>query len=256
MPRIRVEGLTLALILAGLAPLAAQEATAPAKPAAKPKAPRRPRTDPPGTYMGRPIAPVMSFMGADWLIRPEREQEEQPDAMLDALKIKPGAIVADVGAGVGYTSVRLAKRVGPEGLVYATDVQPEMLRMLSDNLKTLGVKNVRPVRCTQSDTKLPDGKLDLALMVDVYHECPYPETLLKGVRKALKPGGRLVLVEFRGEDPDVPIKPEHKMTFAQVRREVEPQGFQFKEKFDFLPWQHIIVFVKPPSTGKPDQSKD
>src|SRR5262249_22652953 len=140
MPRIGTKSLTLALIVAALVPAAAQDSAAPAKPetkaTAKPKPPRRARTDPPGTYMGRPMAEVMSFMGADWLIRPEREQEEQPEAMLDALKIKPGSTVADVGAGVGYTSVRLAKRVGPEGLVYATDVQPEMLRMLSDNLKT------------------------------------------------------------------------------------------------------------------------
>jgi len=165
--------------------------------------------------------------------------------MLDALKIPLGATVADVGAGVGYTSLRIARRVGPEGLVLATDIQPQMLQMLASNARTAGVENIRPIRSTATDPKLPEGKVDLILMVDVYHECTHPEATLQGLRKALKPGGRLVLVEFRGEDPDVPIKPEHKMTFAQVRREIEPQGFTFKEKFDFLPWQHIIVFERP-----------
>lgn len=214
---------------------------------AKSKAVRRPRraSAGPRVYKGRVIADVMSFHGADWLVRDTREQEEQPEAMLDALKIKAGSTVADVGAGVGYTSLKLARRVGPDGTVLATDVQPEMLRMLAANARAAGVKNIRPIRCTSTDTKLPDNKVDLVLMVDVYHECVDPEATLQGLLKALKPGGRLVLVEFRGEDPEVPIKPEHKMTVAQVRRELEPQGFKFKEKFDFLPWQHIIVFEKP-----------
>jgi ubiquinone/menaquinone biosynthesis C-methylase UbiE len=227
--------------------LAAQDAPAPARP----KAPHRRNS--PRMYMGRPIADVMTFHGADWLVRPEREQEEQPDAMLDALKVAAGATVADVGAGVGYTSLKLARRVGPTGTVYATDVQPEMLRMLVDNARAAGIKNVKPIRCSAADPKLPEGTVDLILMVDVYHECSDPEATLQGLRKALKPGGRLVLVEFRGEDPDVPIKPEHKMTLAQVRRELEPQGFTFKESLEFLPWQHIITFEKPanPQKGEP-----
>jgi ubiquinone/menaquinone biosynthesis C-methylase UbiE len=165
--------------------------------------------------------------------------------MLNALKIKPGSTVADIGAGVGYTSLRMARRVGPKGTVLATDLQPEMLEMLQENARQARVKNVRPILATATDTKLPEGAVDLALMVDVYHECSDPKATLQGLRKALKPGGRLVLVEFRGEDPEVPIKPEHKMTVAQVRREIEPQGFVFKETFEFLPWQHIIVFEKP-----------
>lgn len=259
MPRIRLRGTVLAVVLLVLqAPLAAQVTDAPPQPKelekgqdqdrakAKSKPLRRPRrASGPRMYMGRPIADVMSFHGADWLVRDTREQEEQPEAMLDALKIKPGSTVADVGAGVGYTSLKLARRVGSEGVVLATDVQPEMLQMLAANARAAGLKNVRPIRCTATDTKLPEGKVDLVLMVDVYHECVDPESTLQGVLKALKPGGRLVLVEFRGEDPEVPIKPEHKMTFAQVKRELEPQGFKFKEKFDFLPWQHIIVFEKP-----------
>jgi ubiquinone/menaquinone biosynthesis C-methylase UbiE len=165
--------------------------------------------------------------------------------MLDALKIPRGAVVADVGAGVGYTSLRIARRVGTKGTVLATDLQPEMLRMLSHNMRAAGVANVKPILCTPTDPKLPEGKLDLALMVDVYHECSAPAATLQGLRKALKPGGRLVLVEFRAEDPEVPIRPEHKMTLRQVRREVEPQGFLFKESLEFLPWQHIIIFEKP-----------
>ncbi len=214
-------------------------------------APRRSaRRDPPGTYMGRPIADVMGFQGADWLFRDTREAEEQPEAMLEALKIKPGSTVADVGAGAGYTSLRLARRVGANGTVLATDVQPQMLAMLRDNAKVAGVKNIKPVRATQTNVNLPDAAVDLALMVDVYHEASNPEALLVGIKKALKPGGRLVLVEFRGEDPDVPIKPEHKMTLAQVRKELEPQGFRFVESLEFLPWQHIIVFEKPPEPAK------
>jgi ubiquinone/menaquinone biosynthesis C-methylase UbiE len=247
----RLAALTAWLLLA--APVGAQDTAAPPKPAAKarPKAKAKARRERPGFYKGRQIADVMSFQGADWLFRDSREQEEQPEAMLEALKIAPGATVADVGAGAGYTSMRLARRVGPEGTVFATDVQPEMLAMLAENMKAAGIKNVRPVRATQTDTKLPEGKVDLALMVDVYHEASQPEALLKGLHKALKPGGRLVLVEFRGEDPEVPIKPEHKMTLKQVRLEVEPQGFTFKDSLEFLPWQHIIIFEKP----KADEAK-
>ena len=203
----------------------------------------KPRSKP-GTYMGRPIADVMSFHGADWLVRDTREAEEQPETMLDALKLAPGSTVADVGAGVGYTSLRLSVRVGPKGTVYATDVQPQMLQRLRANAREAGVSNIKPIRCTPEDPKLPADTLDLALMVDVYHECSDPEATLQGLRKALKPGGRLVLVEFRAEDPEVPIKPEHKMTLAQVRKELEPQGFTFKESVETLPWQHVIIFEK------------
>jgi ubiquinone/menaquinone biosynthesis C-methylase UbiE len=210
------------------------------------------RRDRPGFYMGRRIADVMSWQGADWLFRETRIVEEQPEAMLDALKIKEGATVADVGAGAGYHSVRLARRVGPDGTVLATDLQPEMLQMLRHNAQVAGVTNIKPILATQRDTKLPDGKVDLILMVDVYHECTDPETTLQGMKKALRAGGRLVLVEFRGEDPEVPIKPEHKMTLKQVRREVEPQGFTFKISHEILPWQHVIVFEKPAT--KDDQT--
>jgi ubiquinone/menaquinone biosynthesis C-methylase UbiE len=252
-PRAATRAATLLAMLStlGISPGAtvAQEAPAPARSEAAPKAPRQ--RSGPRMYMGRPIADVMTFHGADWLVRPEREQEEQPEAMLDSLKIAAGATVADVGAGVGYTSLKLARRVGASGTVYATDVQPEMLRMLVENARAAGIKNVKPIRCTPTDPRLPEGQLDLILMVDVYHECRDPEATLKGLRKALKPGGRLVLVEFRAEDPEVPIKPEHKMTLAQVRRELEPQGFTFKESLEFLPWQHIIIFERPAKADAP-----
>jgi ubiquinone/menaquinone biosynthesis C-methylase UbiE len=209
------------------------------------KTKKRARRDLPGFYMGRRIAEVMSWQGADWLFRETRIEEEQPEAMLDALKIPRGATVADVGTGAGYHAIRLARRVGPTGTVFATDLQPEMLQMLRENAEKAGVTNIKPLRATQSETKLPAGAVDLVLMVDVYHECSDPETLLQGLYKALKPHGRLVLVEFRGEDPEVPIKPEHKMTREQVRREIVPQGFIFQKPLEFLPWQHIFIFEKP-----------
>jgi SAM-dependent methyltransferase len=264
MPRTRpgrivgalLGSLLAALILGETSSLAWQDPprtdpASPAKPQAKPKK----RRDPPGTYMGRPIAAVMGYQGADWLFRDSREAEEQPDKMLDALKIQEGQTVADIGAGAGYTSLKLAKRVGTTGTVLATDVQPQMLAMLADNAKVAGVTNINPIRSTQTETKLPDGKVDLALMVDVYHEASDPEALLQGLKKALKPGGRLVLVEFRGEDPEVPIKPEHKMTLKQVRRELEPQGFIFQDSLEFLPWQHIIIFEKPADEPPPAEKK-
>ncbi|MFO0951060.1 MAG: class I SAM-dependent methyltransferase [Isosphaeraceae bacterium] len=250
MPRrlcVSVLALTFGLALA--APAVAQDPAPKAqKDEPKSKSKDRAKTarrEPRGFYMGRRIADVMSHLGADWLVRDTREQEEHPEQMLDALKIPEGATVADVGAGVGYTSVRIARRVGPKGTVYSTDIQPEMIRMLRENIREQEINNIKPILCTATDPKLPEGKVDLIIMVDVYHECSAPATTLKGLRKALKPGGRLVLVEFRAEDPEVPIKPEHKMTLAQARREVEPEGFAFKESLEFLPWQHIIIFEKP-----------
>lgn len=244
------------LMLAGLVrPVVGQESKPQAKTEAGQALEKKAATeeDPhkPGTFMGRAIAPVMSYLGADWLLRETREQEEQPEQMLDALNLKPGQVVADVGAGVGYTSVRLARRVGPTGKVYATDIQPQMIRMLKANIRTMKLeKTIIPLLCTATETKLPDGEIDLIIMVDVYHECSSPVETLKGLKKALKPGGRLVLIEFRAEDPEVPIRPEHKMTLAQARREVEAQGFQFQKNDERLPWQHIIIFEKPVEPAK------
>ena len=194
----------------------------------------------------RQIAPVMSHLGADWLTRPEREREEKPDRLVAALKIRAGSKVVDLGAGVGYFTWRLAKQVGPEGKVIATDVQPEMLRMLIANMRSRGIANVEPVLATQEDPGIPlDGSIDLVLLVDVYHELAYPEATMRQVLRSLKPGGRLVLVEYRKEDPSIPIHPLHKMSIKQVRKEIEPVGFEFARVLHFLPTQHIIVFAKP-----------
>ena len=192
----------------------------------------------------RKIAQVMGPGGADWLVRPERQSEEHPDEALDALKIPKGATVADIGAGVGYFTWRLAERVGPSGIVYGEDIQQAMLDQLRKNMQAHGVANVRPVLGAIDDPKLPRESVDLILLVDVYHEFSEPEKMLDRMREALKPGGRLVLLEYRGEDPKVPIKAEHKMTLKQVRAEVEPEGYRFGESIEVLPEQHIIVFLK------------
>ena len=203
-------------------------------------------TDPPGTYMGRTLASPMSYQGADWLERADRETTEQPEHVLDVLRLKEGMTVADVGAGSGYFTVRIAKRIGARGRLLATDLQPEMLDMLRTKVKAANLTNVVPVLSTESDAKLPRKELDLVLMVDVYHELPKPAATLAQVRAALRPEGRLALVEYRAEDPDVPIKPEHKTTLAQVRRELESNGFVFRSSDESLPQQRIIVFTAAP----------
>ena len=192
---------------------------------------------------GRRIAPTMGVGGADWLERSERESEEHPDDALDALNIKPGMVVADVGAGVGYITTRLAKRVGPSGRVYATDIQPEMLARLRERLDHEHISNVEPVLSSQADPKLPAGKIDLILMVDVYHELTQPQRMLRKMKEALKPDGRLVLIEYRKEDPTIPIRPEHKMSVAEVKTEVEAEGYRLAEVLRNLPRQNIFVFA-------------
>ena len=198
----------------------------------------------PGTHpvSGRRIAGVMGHEGAAWLDRQEREQEEAPTKAVAALKLKPGQVVADIGAGSGYYTLLLSPAVDPTGKVYATDIQPEMLALLERKLATNGIKNVEAVLGTPTETKLPDGALDLAIMVDVYHELQEPQLFLRAVRRALKPDGRLVLIEFRKEDPRVPIREEHKMTVREARAELEAEGFRFDEVIDVLPWQHILIF--------------
>jgi ubiquinone/menaquinone biosynthesis C-methylase UbiE len=206
----------------------------------------------PRAYKGRVIAPVMGYEGADWLERQDRDQTEQPEKVLDALRIRPGSTVADIGAGTGYFSLRIARRVGSKGRVLATDIQPEMLRLLGQGARKAGLDNIELIQPTPADAKLPTNKVDLALMVDVYHELSDPERTIRQVRKALQPDGRLVLVEYRGEDPRVPIKPEHKMTLRQVRYEIEPMGFRLADLFEFLVHQHVIVFVKNDAPDAPD----
>jgi tRNA A58 N-methylase Trm61 len=193
---------------------------------------------------GRQIAGVMGVQGADWLNRPEREKEENPEGALDALGIRPGMVVADVGAGTGYMSLRMAKRVGPDGKVYANDLQPEMLRRLRANAAKAGFTNIETVQGEEADPKLPRGQMDLVLLVDVYHEFSKPREMIDKIREALKPDGRLVLLEYRKEDPSVPIREEHKMTVAGVRAELEPQGFVLSKVIETLPRQHILILTK------------
>jgi ubiquinone/menaquinone biosynthesis C-methylase UbiE len=193
---------------------------------------------------GRPIAPVMGMSGADWLDREERGREEQPQKALAAFDLKPGMFVGDVGAGTGFYSLRIAQRIAPGGIVYANDIQQGMLDRLRANAEARHISNVETVLGTESDPRLPEDKLDLVILVDVYHEFSRPQRMLRGIRESLKPGGRLVLLEYRKEDPTVPIRPEHKMSVAEVKAEVTPEGYQFEKVVDTLPWQHIIYFRK------------
>lgn len=190
---------------------------------------------------GRILAPVMGVAGAGWLERSEREQEEAPSRAIDALDLKPGMVVADIGAGSGYYTSRIARRIGPAGRVYATDIQPGMLQLLDQRIKSEGLTNVTTVLGGMDDPKLPPASIDLAIMVDVYHELQQPQLFVQRLKEAFKPGGRLVLLEFRKEDPTVPILEVHKMSVAEVKAELEAEGFTLDRVIDVLPWQHIIV---------------
>jgi SAM-dependent methyltransferase len=193
---------------------------------------------------GRPYAGVMSADGAPWLTRPEREEEEQPDRALDEIAIAKGSTAADIGAGSGAITWRLAERVGPAGKVYANDIQPRMLELLRQNMAQRRIANVETVLGAADDPKLPPASVDLELLIDVYHEFSHPQEMLRHLREALKPGGRMVLLEYRGEDPAIPIRPEHKMTVAMVKAEVEPEGFRLDKTIEALPRQHILIFRK------------
>jgi ubiquinone/menaquinone biosynthesis C-methylase UbiE len=194
---------------------------------------------------GRVYARTMSVEGAPWLERREREREEDPDLALRLLRIRRGSTVADIGAGSGYYTIRLARIVGTMGKVYASDIQPGMIALLQQNVARAKVDNVVPVLGAIDDPKLPAASIDLAIMVDVYHEFSEPQRMLQRIREALKPDGRLVLLEYRAEDPNVPILPDHKMTKAQVKLEVEHEGFKQSRVYDDLPWQHLFVFAMP-----------
>jgi ubiquinone/menaquinone biosynthesis C-methylase UbiE len=194
--------------------------------------------------MGREIAQVMSHRGAAWLEREDREREERPDVLIDALGLRPSDDVADLGAGTGYFTFRIAPLV-PEGRVYAVDIQPEMLRIIETRAEAEGVGNVAPVWGTETSPRLGRQSVDLSLLVDAYHEFSHPREMLGAIYDATRPGGRLVLVEYRAGDPDVLIKPLHTMTEAQARLEVEASGFRFVENLDALPQQHVLVFERP-----------
>ena len=223
----RFKAATIVIVL-GIAPLLAQTAAAP------------------GIHpvSGRRIANVMGWQGAEWLERSERVSEEQPDTALDALGSLSGLTVADVGAGSGYFTARLAARVGAKGRVYANDVQPEMLKMLAARLARESISNVTLVHGSVDDPKLPEASIDLVLMVDVYHEFSEPQKMLRAIRAALKPDGRLVLLEYRKEDPAIPIRFEHKMSIAEARLELAAEGFTLSSVDGRLPRQHILIFSK------------
>ena len=193
---------------------------------------------------GRRYALTMSYLGADWLDRSERVQEEDPDTALDALKLVVGSTVADVGAGSGYMTVKMAKRVGPTGKVYANDIQPQMLSMLRQRLDKAKIANVELVLGGYDDPKLPANTIDLILMVDVYHEFSQPQQMLRRMHESLRTGGRMVLLEYRKEDPSIPIRPDHKMSVAEAKMEVEAEGFTLASVDERLPRQHILVFTK------------
>ena len=197
-------------------------------------------------YMGREIAHVMGHQAAGWLERPEREREERTDLLVPALKLKSGDAVADIGAGTGYYTRLLAKPIGTNGVVYAVEIQQEMLDILTNKLAAEKIFNVKPVLGTVTDPKLPRAAVDLILMVDVYHEFDFPFEMVESMCRSLKPGGRIAFVEFRGEDPNVPIKLVHKMTEAQVRKEMSVHPLDWVETIGSLPQQHIIVFRRKP----------
>ena len=196
---------------------------------------------------GRRIAPVMGYQGAEWLERVERVEEEEPDLALNVLQIPQGAAVADIGAGSGYMTERLAARVGPNGRVFANDLQPQMLDILGRRLAARKITNVTLVQGTVDDPKIAPASVDLALMVDVYHELSQPQAILRRLREALKPGGRLVLLEYRKEDPTIPIRFEHKMSVAEAKLEVEAEGFTLAKVDEALPRQHILIFSVAPA---------
>ncbi|MCI0333273.1 MAG: class I SAM-dependent methyltransferase [Planctomycetes bacterium] len=208
-------------------------------------------------YKGREIAQTMHYLGAGWLTRESRDREEDCTTMLKALDVMPGDVVCDMGCGNGFYTIKLAKLVGEKGNVIAVDIQREMLELLKDAAKQEKVGNIETILGTVVDPKLPKESIDLVLLVDVYHEFSHPEQMLAAIRKSLKPTGRIALVEFRAEDPDVPIKPLHKMSKEQIMKEFPPNGFKLVEEFDELPWQHLMFFqrddaVGPPSRGGPE----
>lgn len=195
-------------------------------------------------YMGREISAVMGWQGAAWLEREERDREERTDLLLAALALRPGMVVADIGAGTGYLSRRMAPAVMPGGKVWAVDVQPEMVTLLQESATRSGLTQIEARLGAVDDVRLPANSVDLAVMVDVYHELAYPYEVMASVMKALKPGAGVVFVEYKAEDPRVPIKPLHKMSEAQIRREAAIFALDWEHTVSTLPWQHVVVFQK------------
>ena len=220
---------------------------------ATPLAPLAAAVDTPPTlthYMGRTIAPTMHFAGAPWLTRETRQWQEDGALLLRQLRVQPGMTVCDMGCGNGFYSLKLARRVGPQGQVLAVDIQPQMLRFLAQQIKESELANIRLLQGTPVDPRLPREAVDLILCVDVYHEFSRPGQMLAAMRAALKADGHLVLVEFRAEDPHVPIKPLHKMSKRQILKELQPHGLRLVRQFDGLPWQHMMFFARAPRSDE------
>jgi ubiquinone/menaquinone biosynthesis C-methylase UbiE len=195
-------------------------------------------------YMGREISRVMGHQGAEWLERPEREHEEMPNVLVELLKLKEGDVVADIGVGTGYIARRISPKIGETGTLYGVDIQQEMLDLLAEKMAELGITNVKGALGTITDPKLPPESVDLAIMVDVYHEFSHPYEMMQNICRALKTGGRVAFVEYRAEDRSVPIKRLHKMSELQVIKEATPHPLVWVETLDDLPWQHVIIFEK------------
>ncbi len=195
-------------------------------------------------YMGREISFVMGHQAAQWLNRPGRIQEEMPDEVVANMKLRPDEVVADVGAGSGYFSFRIAEQV-PDGKVMAIDIQPEMLQLIEERATEEEVGNIELVLGEVDNPNLPPNSIDAALMVDAYHEFSHPFEMINGLYNALRPGGRIFLLEYRGEDDSVPIRPLHKMTEVQAVKEMSVFGLEWTDTLDFLPWQHMMIFTKP-----------
>lgn len=223
-------------------------------PAQSPDAVPTPATEAPPElteYMGRTIAKTMHWTGAEWLLRENREQEENAALMLEQLRIQPGWTICDLGSGNGYHSLKMAATTGERGTIYAVDIQKQMLDMLSARAVSRGIQNIKTILGDPWDPKLPAASCDLILLVDVYHEFGHPEQMLKAMHRALKPGGVVALVEFRSEDQKVPIRPEHKMSRAQIYREWQNSGFIVEREFHGLPWQHLLFLRQAKPGEKP-----
>ncbi len=220
-----------------------------ASPATAPKSSGEKIPPPLTHYLGREIATTMHYSGAPWLVRESRQREEDCKRLLAALKVQRGQTVCDLGCGNGFYTIRLARLVGPEGRVYAVDIQPEMLDMLRAWSKKERLANVTPILGSPIDPRLPEGEMDLVLMVDVYHEFSHPQQMLAAIRKSLKPEGRIAVAEFRAEDPQVPILPLHKMSKKQILTEFSANGLRLVEEFDGLPWQHLMFFRRSEERG-------
>jgi ubiquinone/menaquinone biosynthesis C-methylase UbiE len=198
-------------------------------------------------YLGREIAQTMHYAGAPWLIRDSRQREEDCERMLKNLGVKEGMTVCDMGCGNGFYALQLATMVGPKGRVLAVDIQPEMLKLLVERMEEQGIENITPILGSVHDPRLPAGTVDLMLCVDVYHEFSHPVQMLHAMRESLKRDGRVALLEFRAEDPEVPIKPLHKMSKAQINKEFPANGFKLVKEYDELPWQHMMWFGRDES---------